>query len=322
MNFSTVYTLVSTIDDIYTEQLYISSLTLKNRNDMRTVVITDQNTNNSFHGSRLKLLKYIDDLIVVNLDSKLSKKTRSRILKTSAMQYINEDIVLLDTDTMILGSFQPLNSIEAEIAAVSDLNSPTFSQSPCYDKNVIESKNIFNYPIENEDKYYNTGFILAKHTESVNRFFHLWNRAYIESESKGLNYDQPAFAYVNYMQNHLVSEIGPEWNCQIDSCDYNQFRKANVLHYFNNNNITYLNNTESFVELKRTGELDNRLENILADPFSMFTQSPIMIKGADIQFAKSNTYKLAKYIYNSGIGAVVEHLSLKGRTLLHTKKYK
>ena len=84
MKAKIVYVLVSTCNDIYLEQAYVSMHSLRHyMPDAHIVLLTDQLTSETFVGHRKEEIRYVDELIVAELDKRLNAQMRSRQLKTS-----------------------------------------------------------------------------------------------------------------------------------------------------------------------------------------------------------------------------------------------
>ena len=72
-----MYVLVSTDKDFYLEQAYVSMYSAKYyMPDAHIAFLVDRLTEESFVGKRKEMLKYVDELVVVDLDMNLPGKKR------------------------------------------------------------------------------------------------------------------------------------------------------------------------------------------------------------------------------------------------------
>ena len=74
--------------------------------DSHITLLTDKTTEFSFTNNRRKEIVYANEIISIDIDAKkYNAQQRSRILKTSARQYIKGDFIFIDSDTIVVKPF-------------------------------------------------------------------------------------------------------------------------------------------------------------------------------------------------------------------------
>ena len=124
-NPNLLYVLVSSDNDFYLEQAYISMYSAKyHMPNAHITLLTDKATEATFTNNRKKEVEYADMIISVDLDTqKYNAHKRSRILKTSARQYVRGDYLYIDCDTVIVKPFPDFSHFNAPLMACWDTHS-------------------------------------------------------------------------------------------------------------------------------------------------------------------------------------------------------
>jgi hypothetical protein len=230
-----VYTLVSSEEDIYLEQLYVSiySLRLYNPNAI-VLVLVDKKTFDSLIGYRSIIKEFADKILIIETPTHYTAKERSREIKTSIRKHIKGDFLFLDTDTIITDKLDDVDNIKADIAIVEDFHVP-FSEYP-FRKYIINTmKYIFDIDVSNTIDYFNSGAMYVKDTEVTHQFFNAWNKNWRYSAFKKNNsQDQPALMKTNYDFKNIIQKLDGVYNCQI-AASIKYLYKAKVIHFFNAN---------------------------------------------------------------------------------------
>lgn len=118
-----VYVLTSTTKDLYYEQALISAYSLRKKMpNSQIIFIVDDNTEKSFteENKRLALKKYASQVISVNFDENIPNIDRSRLLKTSIPDYIDESFLYIDYDTVICDDLSEIENEKAVTGGVLD----------------------------------------------------------------------------------------------------------------------------------------------------------------------------------------------------------
>lgn len=147
MKTKLVYVLVSTPSDFYYEQVLISAWSAKYWNpDMKILLVVDELTDATQIGKRTALADVVDEKIVIDLSeggtSNYTSKERSRMLKTNLRSYVRGDILYVDTDTVVCGTLEDIDSFNMNIGAVND-GHRVFD--PVYFYDVVERAKAFDY---------------------------------------------------------------------------------------------------------------------------------------------------------------------------------
>ena len=269
MKTKIVYVLVSTEKDCYLEQAYVSMTSLRQHMpDVSITLLVDTKTKNSFVGERAKMASLASDIISIDLDPNIAANKRSRLLKTSARLHISGDYLFIDTDTIIARDLSNIDDTNTDIAACWDSHSP-FKTNPYRDMCISHGKRL-NWPIENEESYFNSGVIFVKDSPQAHEFYKKWHQNYLEGTEKRVFMDQPSFAKTNYEMGHIVKTLPDVWNCELKH-GIRFLRDAYIVHYLCTNKeggeAFLLNNLDVFEKIKETGELPEEVIKTINDPF-------------------------------------------------------
>ena len=104
-----VYVLVSNEKDTYYEQTMISAKSLLAHNtDAKVVILVDQGTAATFTGKRTFHEKLGISIRVIQTPEEYNNRDRSRFLKTSMYNYIDDDFLFIDGDTVICDKLEDI----------------------------------------------------------------------------------------------------------------------------------------------------------------------------------------------------------------------
>ena len=142
MKTKIVYTLISSKNDIYLEQMWLSIYSLRIYNPTSFImVLVDKNTY-SYLTEKTSLIPLINQIKIIDVPNNYSAKEKSRYLKTSVRQNVSGPCLFLDTDTIITSSLTELDDLKVDIACVPDLHT-TFNEFPGKDGIIHLVKKIF-----------------------------------------------------------------------------------------------------------------------------------------------------------------------------------
>ncbi len=304
MKTKLLYVLVSSPNDIYLEQAYISMRSAKyHMPNVKISLIMDKLTEDSLYNERKKILDIIDEKVVLDLPEELTGQKRSRILKTSCRNIIDGDFLFIDCDTIILKPLDEIDSFQAELAACRDSHSP-FWTNP-YRKMCIDHCKKIGCQIEREQEYFNSGVILARDTEKVRSFYREWNRNWQDGVRNGVLMDQPAFAKTNLQFNHLISLLSDFWNCQVIHC-IKYINNAKILHYLctsptklGDRQMFLLRDKSLLLQLKERMDIPAEISNCFENPTEGLADCVHVLAGNNIQICQSDIFKFAERNYGS-----------------------
>ena len=316
MNTKIVYVLVSTPDDVYLEQCFVSAVSARRHNpEARIVLVTDELTFRSLddrgaEGTAFRNL--FNEIIPVLLDGSLSAMKRSRMLKTSLRSIVKGDFLYIDTDTVIAGPLGAIDGFDAPLAACADLHC-TFEVHPHRDASISLCRKI-GFDPSAEEYYFNGGVMLVRESPEAEEFFNEWHRSYLDGFRKGVPQDQPSLARSNAACGHPVHLLPDIWNCQIQN-GVRYLKDALVVHYVctkiasgEEKRLYCLNDPSVFGSLKSVGTLDPALEEVVDDPFKGFAGLTQLFAGEDLYFFRTRRYRALRKGFRRGKFSMLEFL--------------
>jgi len=321
MNTKVVYVLVSSQQDIYLEQAYISMYSLRQHMPhAHIVLLTDQLTVDTFTGTREIIVNYVDELVVENLDyKKLSAQQRSRQLKTTVRNKIKGDYLFIDCDTIITRPLDEIDNFNASIAACRDTHSD-FINNPYRDM-CLRHGHLLEWPIDDEAEYFNSGAIYVKDNAKTHDFYHHWNKNLKRGYEKEVYMDQPSFAKTNYEMGHIIEHLPDVWNCQLKH-GIRYLKDAMIVHYlctnpsiYQNKQLFLLNEKDVLMKLKSTGEISGKIEEVIKDPFKGLAEVTHCFAGDDIYFFQAESYNYLRSHYSKKKESIQDRLLLLLRSI-------
>lgn len=296
MKTKILYVLVSTIDDIFAEQTYLSLFSLRKFNKGVSVsLLMDNKTAVSLKDRNFDLLAMVDEPVIIELPDEMTNKYKSRVLKTNMRNYVDGDFLYIDSDTIILSDLSDIDDVESNIAAVYEFNRPF----ELLNKSTLSE--IFNRMeaiISSITEYFNSGVMLVKDNAFTRSFFNSWRNEWEKGAKLNILFDQPSLNILNSQYNNCIHELDGVWNCQ-HRYSYRFIPKARIFHYLFDKTLGYpLMNKDSFMSLKETGSLSDLLLSCLNDPFRQMCDNNVIITGDDIIVHNSKLYSIIKKIHH------------------------
>ena len=261
-----VYILVSDVSDYYLEQALLSvySLRMYNRDAIIEFVV-DKSTGATLDGKRSKIKEYVNELHIVDTPRGYSSIQKSRYLKTNLRKYIEGNFLFIDCDTIICGSLEDIDKLDAEIGMVADVNGNLLLN----DEGVIERCHKAGFPAVQGKPYFNSGVIYSRDTQHTHRLYERWYLLWCMSDAHGVCFDQPALCQANLDCETSIKEISGIWNCQFKYHDgYKLLNDALILHYYSNNGQGKSSHAQKwiFAYIKEKGEIDYVIDNMVRHP--------------------------------------------------------
>lgn len=294
-----LYVLVSSETDIFLEQTFLSIYSLKRKMSSSFVtLLMDAETNDSLKGIRAKILDLIEEKIVVELDKNMSNKYKSRILKTNMRNYVEGDFLYIDSDTIILDDISSIFDCEYDIAAVYEYNrSLDCLLYKNYKTTFEEAVERFGIKIDTKDELFNSGVIYVKDNVKTRDFFMKWTEKWKKGVDYGIFFDQPSLFIVNKEEKGYIAQLSGIWNSQGRYC-FNYVRNSKIFHYLYDEDFDFpLLRKDSFDNLKKTGIVDEFLNNIVLDPFKFVSSRNFLITTCALDITKTRQYALLRKIY-------------------------
>lgn len=288
-DFTYLYVLVSKPGDTYYEQTLVSAMSLRlHMPDANVVLLVDSKTAENLVDGRAEIKKYVSCVKSVELPGSLSNMQRSRWLKTSMTEYIENDFLYIDSDTVVTQSLKEIESVNVSLGAV-------------LDKHVLLSKHCNRAMIENNAKklgffaavndcHFNGGLMLVRSNEKNKAFFKKWHELWLESVEKGVSIDQAALAQTNYLMGGCIQELPGIWNCQVEY-GMQFLERAKILHMFVTgdqfNRRPHLLMDPSFFKRIELSGVTTDVLSLIKKPMSGFKDKSQVIGGAAVDYFNS-----------------------------------
>lgn len=289
-----VYVLVSSPDDYYAEQAFLSIISLRKHDpDAEIFILSDNETADYLLQSNHQLLKYINELNRVSLPNQLSAIERSRYIKTSMRQYIKGDFLYLDSDTVICKKINDIKGIK-NIGAVNEWHQKNITSSQLTNYLKLTEKEFWK-----NNRYFNGGVLYVKDTIKSYQFFELWHKLWIEDLKKfKISKDQPTLSLSNALMNDIIEELDDNYNCQLWSLNSFPFLySAKIIHY-QIDLVSRMGINFPFQDLKllqkiRVSGTDSQINDIINFPQNAFFNNCKLIMGKEYSIFKSPMVTLA-----------------------------
>jgi hypothetical protein len=278
-----VYVLTSTEKDLYYEQALMSAFSFRlYMPGQRMVFLVDDKTDKSLCGMRSELRNYASEIIVVPFEEKVSNVERSRLIKTSIPEYIHDDFLYIDCDTIIC-------------VDLSDIEKIPFNTAGVLDGHVMLNEHIHaDYFLSRDKKLgfkgskaagfnINGGLILARGEEGK-QLFKTWNDVWKYSAyEKHDMHDQSALNEANYRTGLKMQLLDGIWNCQPSHGGLAFLGGAKIIHYYSSefsgkNYVPYYKLADKSVEkrIKESGAIPEDIQSMIRNPKFQFNKVHII----------------------------------------------
>ncbi len=223
-----VYVLTSDGSDEVSTTLLMSLYSLRRfYQDMTAEVVMDSDTHSALSAAHSPILQ-MARCNVADIPAEYDTMQRSRYLKTRLRRIVKGDFLYIDSDTIICGTLEAIDTLNCELAMVADQNLSV----PQRDPGQLELNRQAGFDATGQP-YYNGGVIMAKDTPAVGQFFDLWFELWQQSLRNGVSKDQPALCEANKRLGHPIRELDGAWNYQLLNHYLQLLPRARVMHYWN-----------------------------------------------------------------------------------------
>jgi hypothetical protein len=280
MNY--VYVLASSKDDLYYEQFYLSSFSLRLFNSNANIILlVDEKTKKGLTGKRTEYEKITSETKVISPPLGLNQKEASRWIKTSIPDYVSGDFLFIDCDTIITGLLDDIFSKDIILGAVLDTH---ILLSEHHLKKTFQRDNEkLGFSVSSKcDYYFNGGLLFCRDHKLTKDFFAKWHFLWNKSYKMGNSQDMPSLNQANYEFNNIITELPGEWNCQISHNGLPYLHNAKIIHYYATSLTSFipayrLASPEILASIKITGEIPGEAMMLLENPRAAFeTRSRIV----------------------------------------------
>lgn len=307
-----VFVLTSTTKDLYYEQALMSAFSLRKKMPSAEIaVLTDNKTFQSFteENKRTALSHYVSKIISVDFDDSVPNVDRSRLIKSSIPDYIEDSFLYIDCDTVICDDLSDIEKVDAVTGGVLD--------GHCMLDEHIHKK----YFLARDKKLgfsgtkalganINGGLILGKqdtpgHKAETTALFKSWNEIWKYSAyEKHDKHDQSALNEANFRTGLKMKFLDGKWNCQPSHGGLAFLKDAKIIHYYSSefsgkNYIPYYKLADKALQqkIKEAGDIPEDIKAMIDDPKFQFNpvhlindsrivsimQSPLTFTLADIK---------------------------------------
>ena len=309
MNTQIVYSVVSGRNDIYLSQAFVSIYTARMHNPTASIILVVEKETNGIIKSQLSsIINLISEIKEVFVPSSLSKKEKSRYLKTLLREVVVGDFLFIDTDTVITCDLSEIDDVKIDIAAVPDRHSPVCSH-PLKD-NIVRDIAPMGVSIEDlRDYYFNSGVMYVKDSPIAHKLYSVWHQEWDKGLKKGISIDQPSLALANKICNYPIKVLSGIWNCQLVDNFINYLSDAKILHYFASNKKSpyKLYNNQIFLDILRNNDIPLWIKEKMVNPKKFFIENHVIAYGDDMLFLKTYTYTMFRY--HRRFFALIEYIS-------------
>lgn len=301
MKTKIVYVVVSTDNDIYLEQAWVSAYSVKYHNSTAFITfVTDEDTYNGIVSSdRKNILQVIDEIIPIPLEKGLSNMKRSRWIKTNLRNLIKGDFLFIDTDTVITEDISEIDKWNIKMGAVLDLHC-TFERFPFADWIKKQLYKVFSCIPHQATQFFNSGVLYVKECEETRHFFTSWHQNWMRGCSKKVYTDQLSLMKTCDEQQNFITSISGIYNCQIlGSIQY--LHKAKIVHFFNakwnDNTLCPFFGKDIYIKVKQVRGITEETRNMLLHSKEHFVSPSIPICSYDVDIWYSSIFTLLRQLY-------------------------
>ena len=168
-----LYVLVSQKTDCYYEQALLSVMSAKYQMpDISITLLMDDKTHRSLEKERIDILKYVDDIKVIEFEASVNSMVRSRSLKTLMREHVSGDFLYVDVDTLWVGTIDE-KDFNSDIMGVPDGN--VDFASFIWKGHHLELSKKLNFKID-LDYFINGGVLFLKDSPIAHEFMSEWNQ--------------------------------------------------------------------------------------------------------------------------------------------------
>lgn len=310
-----VYVLTSTPNDLYYEQcvmsLYSLRLYMPNAN---AVVLCDNKTFASLteENKRTELSKYANNIIKVDFADDVPNVDRSRLIKTSIPEYVHDDFLYIDCDTIICDD---LSSIEkCEFNTVGILDGHVMLDEHVHKKYFLKRDKKLGFSgTKAANCNINGGVIFCRNCEEGKLLFKTWNEVWkFSAYKKHDKHDQSALNEANFRTGLKMGKLSGEWNCQLSHGGLAFLKNAKIIHYYSSefsgkNYLPYYKLADKTLQnrIKESGTIPDDVKEMIKEPKFMFNkvhlindQRIVNIMQSPLTFTLADMYAKLPWLFN------------------------
>ena len=285
MNTQIVYTVISTENDYFLEELWVSVFSLRQFHpDDKVVVMTDAPTAARIN-ERPQLKSLISEVLVIPMPEGYNNDCRAREIKTNIRNLIDGDFLFIDTDTVICKPLDEVDNLSVKnLAMVPELHGP-FKNHFCYEYTYKDVIRIFGTDCSDSKYWFNSGCMLVRDNELTRKFFADWKKNWTDSAfEKNENSDQRPLLKTDHDYGYIIECLPDVYDSQV-AMSIQYFFEAKIVHfwhmrarYTSDMNYSPFTNKEIYKLLRTKMVIDKDIADMIIHCKSSF-RSPSMIVG-------------------------------------------
>lgn len=276
---------------------------LQHNQDANVVILVDQGTAATFTGKRTYHESLGVNVREIQVPEQYNNRDRSRFLKTTMYNYIDEDFLFIDGDTLICDKLNcneiASNMQNIHIGMVLDRHQKISGGS--YENFYDLRAKPLHWRSGYQDKHFNSGVIWVKKSPEAKQFFDEWHKLWKETlEKYSVVFDQTALNEVNVRLGGLIQEIDGTWNCQATrrSSFLKFLNNAKIMHYYASFGLNCFDLADKNIQKTILNDAHQELDSIMANPKVAF--SSVQDVNADltsVKIQRTAFYRAIVFIY-------------------------
>ena len=304
MKTQIVYALIASEKDLFIEELWASAFSLRLYDKEREIrVCCDAPT-----ADRIKLfpklIELLTEVVVIPTPHRYDAKHRSRHIKTLVRKYIRGPFLFLDTDTIVCGTLEYIDSLNCNIAAVPEGNI-SFNQY-LFRKSVLSRiRDTYDIDASTHPHWINTGVIYVADNDMTHEFYNNWHKNWKwSSEHKGMSQDMPAFLKAEYDMKLVIDELPGYYNAQpFLSIQY--YSEAKIIHYVHtffpkNQSFCSFMDKSIYQRIHQAGNITPDIADTIRHVKSAISSPSIIVGENTVKFMTSPSASIFEAIYKEG----------------------
>lgn len=324
-----VYVLVTSDNDLYYEQALMSVFSLRlHMQEANIVLLVDDKTYRSFTKKRDAIKRYASDITTIDFDDSVGNVERSRLIKTAIPDYVRDDFLYIDCDTVICDNLSDITRFDCNTAGV--LDGHVMLDDHVHKDYFLKRDKKLGFCGTKKSQYnINGGIIFARNCDETKMLFKTWNTVWKYSAYEKHDFhDQSALNEANVRTGMKMQLLPGEWNCQPSHGGLAYLKDAKILHYYSSefggkNYLPYykLADASLLKRIKEAGTIPDDIKKMIESPKFQFNkvhlvndkrivsvmQSPLLFTLADM---KAHVPRLFKFfeVQAGGIRALAKKI--------------
>jgi len=302
-----VYALVSTPNDLYLQELWVSLYSLRLYEPDREVrVCCDEETSRILKKYE-KIVSMLTEIVIVpKLDSYARKfeGRKSRHIKTTLREYMKGPFLYIDTDTVICAPLNEIDELNCDIAGVCDANID-FHVNPFRQSILRFVQDVFGIDASQHPHWINGGVLYVADNAKTHEFFRVWHENWRYAATiKNVVRDMPPLLKAEIDTNLLITELPGYFNAQ-PYMSMHYFCEAKILHFLH----SFFPEDQSFCpffdkkiykEIKEKGDITEEIGNIIQHAKSAIASPSMIVGERTLKFLTSPAAPIFEKIYSDG----------------------